>query len=1150
MEEKLNDNFKKLSKPQELEGVFKFDTEKQRKIHEALIELDQKHGKKIVAIYEGILVTARNKNHPDRMAQASHSIRELANIIPIFKTGLPEKSKSVENIIRDENGWNSLFAWIDSPNDPIPEKAKKVIDSIKLLFKQQNTSAKIVKGLIGIHPNRSNLPDYLQEGLVKEWLKLHKWFVKTAHYNDIKNKQDEKITEKIFESNLRLFEDLLYRVLCSIPFFESVEEIDEILKIEKPSRSDAITLFRLISHSNHQRYFYERCTNPEWLDLLNKEGAFNKPQEPLKRDDYVQFIPWPQSAYLAKMAPHKPSEVFNIIKELNTENQTILGNFMDAALSSPIDIAALYPKLIISKKWIQNPYSLILPEKIGKLIEYLSKENRTNEALMLVRAVFDTKVKEPTKTSDNPNDLFQYIHHDAKAYFDDWRLGEIARENLKELIIKNPIDLFDAITAKLHQAIRLEGRIDEKDPLIDYSYIWRPNLWNSRKNNEDAKNLMIDILMDIIKNNEKDEKNLKKIIEIINKHRLAIFCRIKMALYALNPCSFQKEVENILIDQSIMTRSNMSKEYLPLLNKAYPLLSPESQKIIKDLIEQCPGIKKTKDMSESNFSSIQLRWKNLYKSYIKDYLLPEEIKDYDEYVSKHGKPLNDDGEIHEWEGGISPINREDLEVLGPDGVVKYLANYKETGDPFDRYSSGGLGSIFSGIVKNNPEEYTKQAMSLIENNVNPIYVYYFLNGFKGSNAQISESIIDMCLSVVDRTEKEGEEDTWEVVRREISGFINDYLRKTKHEMPIAFREKVWKILSSLAKDSDPSAEREEKDNFDPLSLAINSIRGETIDAAISYGLWCARQESSKEKTNKMASELEFLLNKHLDISQDSSLAIRSVYGKRLPNIFYLNSDWIKNNKSKIFSRESEKHLLAAWNGYLANGVIKEVFEILKEEYRYFIPFLDKLKNGKKWPLDISDRFSQHLMVVYCNDPNSDDIINDFFEQSKGEIRAQAINFCGRSILREISDLPGQENIKIRLAQLWDSRLSINLKETSIEELQEFGWWFKHSPFTKKETLERLTKTLNLTNGKIEVPYEIIEELIGYVDEFPLESIKILNLMARSEKESHEISYKMSEYREIIKKIKDLGDQEAIKIANEMINYLGEQGFLDGFRDLL
>src|SRR5574343_481910 len=110
MDEKINDNFEKLSKPQEIEGIFKFDTEKQRKIHEALIELDRKHGKKIAAIYEGILITSRNKKHPDRMAQVSHSVRELANIIPNFKTGLPKKSKTIENILQDQNGWNSLFA--------------------------------------------------------------------------------------------------------------------------------------------------------------------------------------------------------------------------------------------------------------------------------------------------------------------------------------------------------------------------------------------------------------------------------------------------------------------------------------------------------------------------------------------------------------------------------------------------------------------------------------------------------------------------------------------------------------------------------------------------------------------------------------------------------------------------------------------------------------------------------------------------------------------------------------------------------------------------------------------------------------------------------------------------------------------------------
>lgn len=1157
-DEQLND----LSKPQDIGGVLKFESNKQQKIHEELGRLDPKRGRRIATIYEGILLTSANKSHPDRIAQASHSVRELANIVPRFKAGLPEKSKTLDDLLRDKSGWNDLFSWIDNPKEVIPESAKKIIETIKSLFTQQSASEKIAKGLIDAHPNRPSLPDYLQNGLVREWARLHKWFTTISHYPDLKNDESDPITESEFEINLRQFEDLLYRILCPVPFFESIEEIDKLLKIEKPTETDVTTLIRLISHPNHQRYFFERCDNPEWLDLLKQKGAFKNPQEPLRKDGYVQFIPWPQSVYLSKMATHKPKEVFDVIKGLDTENQTILANFMDAGLNSPVDVAASYAELVVRKKWIQNPYNFILPDKIGDLIEKLALGEKFKEALSLVRTVFDTKVDEPARVSDNPNDPFQFIHHDAKAYFDDWRLGEIAKDKLKELASKDPIGLFETLASRLHHAVELENRTDDEDPLRDYSYIWRPNLWTPRHSREDAKNIILDSMMSLVQSNKENIPVLKKVLEVLKKHKWAIFRRMEMAIYVLDPTSFKDEVILILTDRSMMVRSNMRREYLPLLGKAYKDLSSEAQRKILESIELGPDMQKPDDMSEEVFARIQSEWKSRYMDTIKDYLPKDELKAQEEYVSKHGKPFDDDGEIHEWTGGGSPIGTNDLAAFGVQGVIKYLEDYKGSDDPFERYSSNGLGMTFSEVVKSNPEEYASVALSLLEHKVRPIYLYHYLNGLKEALKQNMcfawEPVIDLCHRVTHLSKheipepKSEREQDFESVKRAISDFLNEALRTDVCEIPIALKIKVWETLSKLSEDPDPTPERESADgggNLDPLTTAINSIRGETMHAVINYGLWNARQ-TSPDSSKRMPVELKDLLEKHLDMSNEPSPAVRSVYGWRLPNIYYLSEEWLIKNKSRIFDQNSKEHLLAAWAGYLANGVIREVFDLLKEEHRSFIPYLGTIEKTGYRSSDIEEKFPQHLMIAYCHDPKHDDLITDFFTLAPGKSKGQAINFCGRVVLREVGRLSNGSEIKKRLRELWDSRLSVSPEIVSVEEFQEFGWWFKQSPFERKETLERMTKTLELTKGKIDVPYEIAEELVGYVAEFPLESIKILDLLARAEKEAHEISYKRNEYREIIKAVKGSGNTEAIDISNSLIHYFGEQGFFDDFRDLL
>lgn len=1111
------------------EDVLLSAEERQKKIRDALLKLDPESPelcKKLAGIYEGLVITFNNKRNPDRVGQVSHSARELTAILPRYFKGIPVPVK--EEPAHLENGGGQK---------------------------------QMLEDLLSRHADRSALPEYLRKKFVEDWIEVQTFFHKGSKHDDLKNKQIAGILEKEFEAMVWRYEDLLCQVLVETPFFDGVTEIDKLLVVTNPTPEHLSILAKVIVQPQHRRYFFERCDSQNWLEPLRDMGAFNTPQEPLREGGYIRFVGWPESQYLLKVVEHKAQVVFDIVKNLNSDNQSVLDDFVSMALKSPADIAAKYVDLICKNKWIQNSYNLLLPDKVAELMEKLAKEGRVKEALRLATVLLDTKVDKPVAVDDEEGSM-RFIRHDAKPYFDEWRFGEIIKEKTTELAKVDPKGLFAVLASKLRQALELEDRTDKSDDTYyEYSHIWRPNLRSSRHSRDDAKDTLLDGVIRLIEENKDNDELLKDFVTILKSHPGALFRRIELLVYTLNPKPFSKEIEEILTNKKVIISYNLRREYLPLLNTQFGNLSSPAKDSVLKIIEEGPDFKKNENFTQEEFERVKSDWKGLYLKAIKDHLPAKEAINYQGIVKQYGEPTDHDGEMVMWDGGKSPISSEELSKLNAEDTLQYFVDYKTPDDPFGRHSTGGLGMIFAELVAQDPEKFVVVLGLFFEKKIRPIFFYHLIHGLKESLKKdkcfVWEEIVELLYRVVVKGETDvkpaSDEQDWKSVRLAIADFLGEALGKDKCEVPISLQDKVWEIIANLAEDPDPTPEYEKRDGeggLDPMTLAINTIRGEAMHAVVNFGLWTARNLPDKTVENKMTPAMLELLDKHLDYAHDPALAIRSVYGWRVLNFSYLNCSWLEENKHKIFDKSSPEHLWAAWEGYLANNVIKEVFTILKEQYRDFVPYLGTAEKRGFRAADVDQRFAQHAAIVYTNEPDHDDFSEYFFKAAPPQQRSEAINFIGRVILRQLESFDDKEKVKGRLRNLWDARISQSKENIDVEEIREFGWWFKVSPFPKNETLDRTIKTLQLIDGIIDVPYEIAEELKFYALEFPVESITVLNLIARAERETYEYLYKKEAYREVIKIVKSTNDEKAIEIANGLINYFGSIGLIEEFRDLL
>jgi len=1137
------------------QDILKFSNERQIKTRQALIDLDQDFGHRLSNIYEGIII-ALNGNNPEKISIVSHLARELSAILPMYVSELPIKQKPL-SLAKAKHDLRQILVFLEDKSES-DEKIKEIVDDLLSKIPEQSSQREQLGEVVDQHPLLGARPTYLNKQFVKQWMGVHQYFVKNSHHHELRNQRASKLTEVELLANWDTFDNLIYRVLVKEPFYDAIQELDKLLQVKNPKEQNADELMRHVVEPEHRKYFFEKCDNPNWLDLLDEREAFSVPQATLKHDGYIQFIIWPESKYLAKIAGKSSEKVFEIISRLTTDNQTILYDFIQAALKSSKDTSFKYVPLIIEKKWLKGPYNMSLPAESVKLVQKLVQDGKEEHAISLTNELLDLRVDQPVNSEEEQN---PYIRLEAKPYFDEWQFGEIVHKNISELVTSNPVELFSIFVSKLKSAIEFEGREGDEDTLHDYSHIWRPNLSEPRHSREDAKNILLDGIIGILKQHQDDTLKLKEFAEILQQHPYALFRRIEMYLYQLSSSPLVSDAEKILNNKTNIIAYNLRREYLPLLSSLYEKISPEAQGEILEVINQGPDFTQHEDCSDEQFERIIANWNILYLSQIKEHLPNEQSKEYSALVEKYGEAVDDSGELQTWDGGKSPISQDDLKKFNPEDTLEYLAAYKSPEDPFGRHSTGGLGLAFADIIEENPEPYVKVTSLFFEKKIRPIYFYSFIQGLREAIRKEHcfewENIINLCHKIIVEKQHFSEplssnEQDWKSVRRATADFFGIALGGTKCQIPITLKEKVWDIIADLAEDPNPTPEDEKNDgvnNIDPVTLAINTVRGEAINAAVNYGLWVARNLDEKPEV-KTTPELDDLLNRHLDLDQDPSPAIRSVYGSRVPNFFYLNKPWLEANKDKIFDASNPELLWAAWEGYLANSVIKEVFEVLKDQYFEFIKHLGSIEKNGYRAADADQRFSQHIAIICANEPEHYDLVETFFKNARTKERSSSINFVGRVILREIETFEDKESVKQRLGALWDQRISLSKDQCDTEELQEFGWWFKYSPFPQKETLDRTIKTLELTEGIIDVPYEITEELKLYATEHPLESIIILDLIVHAEKETYDHLYKLEEYREVIKLVKETQNDKAKKIAEDVVHYLGSIGLIEEFRDLL
>lgn len=164
------------------------------------------------------------------------------------------------------------------------------------------------------------------------------------------------------------------------------QRLDTLAAITSPTDAQVSELKRLPYTDATHRYFFRKVTSPEWLPTLRDAGFFDQPPEPVQEEEGVRLPSWPQADFMARVAPHHPTVVREIIESVRTNNTQVQRQLVEIAHGLPIDEAVRLVPTILS--WVP---SLRRFEFVDPLIQYiatLSDRARGDEAVMILAALY------------------------------------------------------------------------------------------------------------------------------------------------------------------------------------------------------------------------------------------------------------------------------------------------------------------------------------------------------------------------------------------------------------------------------------------------------------------------------------------------------------------------------------------------------------------------------------------------------------------------------------------------------------------------------------------------------------------------------------------------------------------------------------------
>lgn len=941
----------------------------------------------------------------------------------------------------------------------------------------------------------------------------------------------------------------------------TIKDVNRILAQHVKRGADLVYLFETI--------------NSDWLSPLWEAGIFKDPPEPVKYENLISYPNWPASQYLLRIAQsttdtNVQSLILSIIKDIpESDNERVDATLTQVAIELPPDLAKQWAARQESRIKAEDHIGPMRAQALFDLATRLAKNGYTRIALYLLRALFTVL---PDASMDDMGPLGTLPRTRTKIR--SWQYGHLMEKKLPKFISHcDPLVALKILLCPLlDEAIKYEaaGSDEVEGVPIDYSHVWRPVLAKSDRPDFTPYELLTTAVISTTSSTAKAKPEfVPKLVSILEGRDplRPIFVRIALHMLLHFPCHSQHLISERLASKKIMSDYRISDEYVDLLKKEFPNMDPSQQgQVVNNILAGPPH--ENDPLSEES-EERKAKWQLQRLQLISDHL-PDDVSDFYRHLkSRYGEPSEHPRNvgITSWVGPTSPLSAGEMAVFTPSEMIQYLIEWVIT-DEWDAPTPEGVSRELAKVVESQAADYAASAMdfSVLE----PTYIKGFVDGLKNT-FQVFQwmPVLKLCKWVVDQpreyfyeTEVSSSgmdrDPDWGWTRKSIAHLLRQGLKPGPNQIPYQARDLVLSICEELMRDPEPTPEYENHyggGRMDFMNMAINTVRGAAMHAVMAYAVWVTRH--LRENTASMNGQngldmfprVQKILEAHLSINQDPSLAIRAVYGAWFSDIRWVDQDWADAAVSRLFPLELDKkaYFHASWSSFVAvSRADRELFGLLEKRYLHGVELLanapeDVMQSKYKMAEHVSD-----LFLMKCIDLSDHGVLHKFFCVADDHLRSYTVARIASGMSGSIAEGSSESHIG-RLKSFWDQRLErindIGSPEEFKQELSAFGNWFLSDDFEDFWVIVQLTRTLKLSKSVSPLTWgDVCEKLYRLSAAFPLQTVHCIKYLAEGQNDWFFAT--TGHCKDLLTSVINSGNEEAAARAKEVADYLIAKGLSD------
>ena len=484
-----------------------------------------------------------------------------------------------------------------------------------------------------------------------------------------------------------------------------------------------------------------------------------------------------------------------------------------------------------------------------------------------------------------------------------------------------------------------------------------------------------------------------------------------------------------------------------------------------------------------------------------------------------------------WQYGVTTVGREspikDIDSFCDKTVDKIVLEIK-TFDPsqvkkekFTRDNDliEGLANDLADCVKQDPNKYSMEIEKFIE--LDGIYKYHLIYGFNNAWREKKKfdwgKVFNFTLKILDDDFFTSQEKYVLWLKGQIANLIESGTKSDDNAFDKSYLPQAKKILFLLIEHKE---EEQIGEDNDLSTYVLNSSNGKALHALISYALRYGRLNSSQSV--KWQDDIKEFFTKQLGENTEYSKSIFTILGDYLPNLKFLDKEWVDTNFNRIFPMDNDILWEVAISGYFlySSQVYTDIYEKFKQygHIEKALKYKFKSDNTKR-------KIIQHICIMF-NSSKDDKTIFDVIESKDKESILEIIRFMWQIKREDIT-----EEIRTKIFILWQKIYEV-LKDDDSSNIEAIfstlSKWFVFIDTINDEIMDYLKLTAKYTD-KGHNSYFIIEQLERFVENNPRYVGELYIEMLTNDIYP---SYKQEKIENTIESLYQLGEKDnASKICN-------------------